>query len=157
MSKREKIEKRNMNFHCWDEISWKTQPKLLQKCTRTSVMRPVSKHKRVTQHVGYNRSCHNTSICLPWMACRCNAMNKTTNTFNNKPLHLHVMSCCKQAWGRKMKKKSNNNWKGFKQWYYWEIITINWSKKGFVFLQITLFFCSLLMEVFKRCVLSAGI
>ena len=57
----------------------------------------------------------------------------------------------------KWKKKSNNNWKGFKQWYYWEIIIINWSKKGFVFLQITLFVCSLLLEVFKRCVLSAGI
>ena len=87
------------------KISWKTQPKLLQKCTRTSVMRPVSKHKRVTQHVGYNRSCHNTSKSLPWIVCRCNAMYKTTNTFNDKPLHLHVMSCCKQAWGRKMKKK----------------------------------------------------
>ena len=37
----------------------------------------------------------------------------------------------------KWKKQSNNNWKGFKQWYYWEINTINWSKKGFVFLQIT--------------------
>ena len=87
------------------KISWKTQPKLLQKCTRTSVMRPVSKHKRVTQHVGYNRSCHNTSKSLPWIVCRCNVMYKTTNTFNNKPLYLHVVSCCKQAWGRKMEKK----------------------------------------------------
>ena len=131
------------------KISWKTQPKLLQKCTRTSVMRPVSKHKRVTQHVGYNRSCHNTSKSLPWIVCRCNAMYKTTNTFNDKPLHLHVMSCCKKTWGRKMKKISNNNWNGFKQWG--EIVMINWSKRGSVFLQIILFVCSLLLDYFKRC------
>ena len=87
------------------KISWKTQPKLLQKCTRTSVMRPVSKHKRATQHVRYNRSCHDTCKSLPWIVCRCNSMYKTTNTFNDKPLYLHVMSCCKQAWGRKVKKK----------------------------------------------------
>ena len=122
------------------KISWKTQPKLLQK--HTSIMRPVSKHKRATQHVGYNRSCHNTSKSLPWIVCRCNAMYKTTNTFNDKPLHLHVMSCCKQAWGRKMKKKiHNNNWNGFKQWYYGEIVMINLSKRGFVFLQIIFFVC----------------
>ena len=88
------------------KISWKTQPKLLQKCTRTSVMRPVSKHKRATQHVRYNRSCHDTCKSLPWIVCRCNSMYKTTNSFNDKPLYLHVMSCCKQAWGRKMKKKT---------------------------------------------------
>ena len=124
------------------KISWKTQPKLLQKCTCTSVMRPVSKHKRVTQHVGYNRSCHNTSKSLPWIVFSCTARYKTTNTFNNKPLHLHVMSCCKQAWGRKMKKKiHNNNWNGFKQWYYGEIVMINLSKRGFVFLQIIFFVC----------------
>ena len=87
------------------KISWKTQPKLLQKCTRTSVMRPVSKHKRATQHVRYNRSCHDTCKSLPWIVCRCNSMYKTTNSFNDKPLYLHVMSWCKQAWGRKMKKK----------------------------------------------------
>ena len=122
-------------------------------CTRTSVMRPVSKHKRVTQYVGYNRSCHNTSKSLPRIVCRCNTMYKTTNTFNDKPLHLHVMSCCKQAWGRKMnKKKSNKNRNGFKQWYYREIVTIDLSKRGFVFLQITLFVFPLLLEVFRRCV-----
>ena len=132
------------------KISWKTQPKLLQKCTHTSVMRPVSKHKRVLQHAGYNRCCHNTSKSLPWIVCRCNAMYKSTNTFNDEPLHLHVMSCCKQAWGRKMKKISNNSWNGFKQWYYREIVTINLSKRGFVFLQIILYVCSLLLEYFKR-------
>ena len=87
------------------KISWKTQPKLLQKCTHTSVMRPVSKHKRVLQHAGYNRCCHNTSKSLPWIVFSCTVRYKTTNTFNNKPLHLHVMSYCKQAWGRKMNKK----------------------------------------------------
>ena len=134
------------------KISWKTQPKLLQKCTHTSVMRPVSKHKRVLQHAGYNRCCHNTSKSLPWIVFSCTVRYKTTNTFNNKPLHLHVMSCCKQAWGRKMKKISNNNWNGFKQWYYGEIVMINLSKRGFVFLQIIfLFVCSLLLEYFKRC------
>ena len=92
--------------HTSYKISWKTQPKLLQKCTRTSVMRPVSKHKRATQHVRYNRSCHDTCKSLPWIVCRCNSMYKTTNSFNDKPLYLHVMSCCKQAWGRKMKKKA---------------------------------------------------
>ena len=133
------------------KISWKTQSKLLQKCTRTSVMRPVSKHKRVTQHVGYNRSCHNTSKSLPWIVFSCTARYKTTNTMNNKPLHLHVMSCCKKTWGRKMKKKSNNYCNGFKQWYYGEIVKINWSKRGSVFLQIICFVCSLLLEYFKRC------
>ena len=133
------------------KISWKTQSKLLQKCTHTSVMRPVSKHKRVTQHVGYNRSCHNTSKSLPWIVFSCTARYKTTNTFNNKPLHLHVMSCCKKTWGRKMKKISNNYCNGFKQWYYGEIVMINWSKRGSVFLQIICFVCSLLLEYFKRC------
>ena len=100
------------------KISWKTQPKLLQKCTCTSVMRPVSKHKRVTQHVGYNRSCHNTSKSLPWIVFSCTTRYKTTNTFNDKPLHLHdINGCCKKTWGRKMKIISNNNWNGFKQWY----------------------------------------
>ena len=89
------------------KISWKTQPKLWKKCTRTSesVMRPVSKHKRVTQHVGYNRSCHYRSKSLPWIVWSCSAMYKTTNTFNDKPLNLQVVCCCKKAWGRKMKKK----------------------------------------------------
>ena len=136
------------------KISWKTQPKLLQKCTRTSVMRPVSKHKRATQHVRYNRSCHDTCKSLPWIVCRCNTMYKTTNSFNDKPLHLHVMSCCKQAWGRKIKKKkrkkSDNNWNRFNQWHYRENVAINLSKRGFVFLQITLFVLPLLLEVFKR-------
>ena len=132
------------------KISWKTQSKLLQKCTRTSIMRPVSKHKRVTQHVGYNRSCHNTSKSLPWIVFSCTARYKTTNTFNNKPLHLHVMSCCKKTWGSKMKKISDNYCNGFKQWYYGEIVTINWSKRGSVFLQIIRFVCSLLLEYFKR-------
>ena len=140
------------------KISWKTQSKLLQKCTRTSVMRPVFKHKRVPQYVGYNRSCHNTSKSLPRIVCRCNAMYKTTNTFNDKPLHLHVMSCCKQAWGRKIKKKiHNNNWNGFKQWYYGEIVMINLSKRGFVFLQIifvclfVLCYCNTLRDIVFFC------
>ena len=132
------------------KISWKTQPKLLQK--HTSIMRPVSKHKRATQHVGYNRSCHNTSKSLPWIVCRCNAMYKTTNTFNDKPLHLHVMSCCKQAWGRKMKKKYtitigmdlNSDIMGRLLWLIWAKEALFFCRSFFLFV------CSLLLQYFKR-------
>ena len=124
------------------KISWKTQPKLLQKCTCTSVMRPVSKHKRVTQHVRYNRSCHNTSKSLPWIVFSCTTRYKTTNTFNDKPLHLHVMSCCKQAWGRKMKKKYtitirmdlNSDIMGRLLW-------LIWAKEALFFCRSFLFVC----------------
>lgn len=68
-------------------------------------MRPFFKHTRVSQHVRYNRSCHNTSKSLPWFGCRCNITYKTTNTFDENQIHPQVMSYCKQIWGRKMKKK----------------------------------------------------
>ena len=135
------------------KISWKTQPKLWQKCTRTSesVMRPVSKHKRVLNMLDTTEAAITEAKVFHEsfeVAAPCTKPQTPLTTS-----HSIFKSCAaaKKPEVEKWKKKTNTNWNGFKQWYYREIITIHLSRRGFVFLQINLFIFLLPPYFFKEC------